>query len=97
MLTDVTIWDLLDNPVAMKILLALLNVNYAYQFELTKLTGHHSLMLKKGIELLTVGKMIRVIEPKSRHGNTGDFWALTPHGRTIAEALLGINALLKSA
>ena len=92
----VTMTDLIDCPGAFKILLALMTVESTYQFQLTRITGHHSRTLNTATQLLLKAKLIRIVPGKARIRNVGDFYALTTHGRIIAKCLLDLQESLKS-
>lgn len=91
-----TILELIDCPSALKTLLALVDVNQAYSFQLTRVTGHHSRTLATAFQILLRGKMIRIVAPKTKIKNTGDYYALTTHGRIVAKCLLDLQEVLKS-
>ena len=91
-----TIVDLIDCPGALKILLALTEIDQAYSFRLTRITGHHSRTLDVAFELLLRGKMLRIVPPKVKIKNTGHYYALTTHGRIVAKCLLDLQESLKS-
>ena len=93
----VKIDDLLNHPATLKVLLALANVGQAYQFQLTRITGHHSRMLGEALEILMRARMIKVVPGKVRIRNTGDFYALTPHGVVVAKCLQDLGKTLESA
>ena len=93
----VKIDDLLNHPATLKVLLALANVGQAYQFQLTRITGHHSRMLGEALEILMRGRMIKVVPGKVRIRNTGDFYALTPHGVVMAKSLQELARALEAA
>ena len=92
----VTIDDLLKHPATLKILLALADVGQAYQFQLTRITGHHSRMLAGALELLIRGRMVKIVIGKVRIRNTGDFYALTPHGIVVAKCLQDLGKTLQN-
>jgi len=91
-----TIFELIDCPGALKILLALTEMDQAYSFQLTRITGHHSRTLATAFELLLRGKMLRIVTPKVKIKNTGDYYSLTTHGRIVAKCLLDLQESLKS-
>ena len=93
----ITIDDLLKHPATLKILIALADVGQAYQFQLTRITGHHSRMLGEAIDLLMRGRMIKVVPGKVRIRNTGDFYALTPHGVVVAKCLQDLGKTLQNS
>ena len=92
-----TIDDLLKQPVTLKILLALAEVGQAYQFQLTRITGHHSRMLSNALDVLMMGKLVKIVPGKVRIRNTGDFYALTPHGVVVAKSLQDLGNTLGNA
>lgn len=92
----VVLEELLNHPSTMKILIALLDMDQAYVFQLTRVTGHHSVTLGGAIDILLRGKMIKVVPGKTRIKNTGDFYALTPHGIVVAKGLQDIARTLES-
>jgi hypothetical protein len=91
-----TIIELIDCPGALKVLLALTEIDQTYSFQLTRITGHHSRTLEVAFKLLLRGKMLRVVPPKVRIKNTGDYYALTTHGRIVAKCLLDLQESLRS-
>lgn len=93
----ITIDDLLKHPATLKILIALADVGQAYQFQLTRITGHHSRMLGEAIDLLMMGRIIKVVPGKVRIRNTGDFYALTPHGVVVAKCLQDLGKTLQNS
>jgi predicted transcriptional regulator len=88
--------DLLNCPVTMKILLMLLQVDEAYSFQITRMTGHHSRMINTAIGILIEKKMVRIVQPKVQYKNIGDYYALTPHGRVIANSLREVSEAVES-
>jgi hypothetical protein len=92
----VTMIDLIDCPGAFKVLLALMEVDQTYQFQLTRMTGHHSRTLNTATQLLLKAKLIRIVPGRIRIRNVGDFYALTTHGRIVAKCLLELQESLKS-
>lgn len=88
--------ELLNCPATMKILLILLDVDEAYQFQLTRMTGHHSRMLTTALTILIAKKLVRVVPPKYQYKNIGDFYALTPHGRMVANSLRALSKDIES-
>ena len=93
----ITIQDLLNRPAALKVLLALADVGQAYQFQLTRITGHHSRMLNNALDVLMMGKLIKIVPGKVRIRNTGDFYALTSHGMVVAKCLQDLGKTLENA
>lgn len=91
-----SIIELMDCPGALKVLLALTEIDQAYSFQLTRITGHHSRTLEVAFELLLRGKMLRTVPPKKRIKNTAEYYALTTHGRMVAQCLLDLQESLKS-
>ena len=89
--------ELLNHPSTMKVLLALLEKDQAYVFQLTRITGHHSVTLGGSIAILLRGKMVKVVPGKTRIKNTGDFYALTPHGMVVAKCLQDLGKTLENS
>jgi hypothetical protein len=83
----VTIDQLLSCPTALKILLAMLEHEPVYQFQLTLVTGAHRATIVTAVKLLTDGKIIKIVEPSIHVKNVGEFYALTPHGVHVATHL----------
>ena len=79
-----TISDLLTRPTTFKILLAMLDSEQVYQFQLTRITGAHRDTLVQAIKMLLKANLIKVVEPKVHVKNAGEFYALTPHGVHVA-------------
>ena len=92
-----TIADLLSHPTTFKILLAMMDFEQVYQFQLTMLTGAHRATLVHAIRLLTKANLIKVVEPKVRVKNAGEFYALTPHGAHFANHLKVLAKSLENA
>ena len=90
-----TIDRLLTCPTTLKILLAMLEHEQVYQFQLTLITGSHRATVVTAIKMLTEGKLIRVVEPKVHVKNTGEFYGLTAQGKDVAQLLQGIEGLLE--
>jgi DNA-binding HxlR family transcriptional regulator len=93
----ITLNDLIDCPGALKVLMALTEVDQTYQFQLTRMIGHHSRTLNTALNLLMKAKLVRIVPGKVRIRNVGDFYALTTHGRIVAKCLLDLQESLKSA
>ena len=93
----VVLEELLNHPSTMKVLLALLEMDQAYVFQLTRVTGHHSVTLNGAIEILLRGKILKVVPGKTRIKNTGDFYALTPHGVVVAKCLQDLGKTLEDS
>jgi len=93
----VTLDDLIDCPGALKVLLALDSLDQTYQFQLTRATGHHSRTLNTALKLLVKAKLVRIVPGRTQIRNVGDFYALTTHGRIVAQCLLDLQESLKSA
>lgn len=89
--------ELINCPATLKILLALLAVEEAYSFQLTRMTGHHSRMIDRAMTMLIAKKMVKVVPAKIKFKNIGDFYALTPHGRVIANSLHEIQEAIENA
>jgi DNA-binding HxlR family transcriptional regulator len=92
-----TISAMLGHPTTFKILLAMLESEQVYQFQLTKMTGAHRATLVIAIKMLTKANLIKVVEPKVRVKNAGEFYALTPHGVHFANHLKDLAKSLQNS
>lgn len=94
---SITVETLIAHPATLRILLALLEVDQAYQFQLTRMTGVHARGQQAAIKILMEGKMVRVVQGRVRFRNVGEFYALTSHGTHVAIHLRDFaKALLNS-
>ena len=95
--SPLTIADLLIHTTTFKILLAMLESEQVYQFQLTRMTGAHRDTLVHAIKLLLKANLIKVVEPKVHVKNAGEFYALTPHGIHFANHLKDLAKSLQNA
>lgn len=63
--------DLLKHSATLKVILALADVGQAYQFQLTRITGHHSRMLGEALDILMMGRIIKVVQGRYVSGTLG--------------------------
>jgi len=54
-------------------------------------------MLGEALEILMRARMIKVVPGKVRIRNTGDFYALTPHGVVVAKCLQDLGRTLEDS
>lgn len=94
---SVTVETLIAHPATLRILLALLEVDQAYQFQLTRITGVHARGQQAAIKILIDGKMVRLVQGKTRFRNVGEFYALTPHGIHVAIRLRDFAKALQNS
>jgi predicted transcriptional regulator len=92
-----TIADLLTHPTTFKILLAMLDFEQVYQFQLTRITGAHRDTLVHAIKLLTKANLIKTVEPKVHVKNAGEFYALTSQGTHFANHLKDLAKSLQNS
>ena len=92
-----TITDLLTHPTTFKILLAMLDSEQVYQFQLTRMTGAHRDTLVQAIKILLKANLIKKVEPKAHVKNAGEFYALTPQGTHFANHLKDLAKSLQNA
>jgi hypothetical protein len=92
-----TIDKLIAHPATMRILLALLEVEQAYQFQLTRMTGVHARSQQTAIKLLIDSKMVKIVQGKTRIRNVGEFYALTPQGMRVAIQLTELAKTLQNS
>ena len=92
-----TIDRLIAHPATMRILLALLEVEQAYQFQLTRMTGVHARSQQTAIKLLMDARMVKVVQGKVRIRNVGEFYALTSLGMRVAIQLTELAKTLQNS
>ena len=54
-------------------------------------------MLSNALDVLMMGKLVKIVPGKVRIRNTGDFYALTPHGVVVAKSLQDLGNTLGNA
>jgi hypothetical protein len=86
---------LVDHPTTIKILLALLELGQAYQFQLILATKAHRNTVFDALGVLVNLKLVKVVPPDRRVKNAGEFYGLTACGKEVAEHLRSVAALLE--
>jgi DNA-binding HxlR family transcriptional regulator len=83
-----------DRPTTARILLALLEKEEAYQFQLVRIVGTQPRSISEALEVLIEKKLVKPVQPKHKIGCTGDYYSLTPHGQVVANMLRELGEIL---